>query len=96
MYLEDFKTCHSKIVDTFQYIVDNYKSAKFQSYPLHECSTSFILVNENNVKISIACPIDTCGELETFKFNNNNEIDNDTLEYHENNDKLLEYIKLLK
>lgn len=95
MYFDNFKKCHLKIVDTFQYVSKNYKSGVFETYPLDEYSTNFIMVNNNNIRLSISHPIDTDGELETIIYEGD-ELNHDSLEYHENHEKLLEYIKDLK
>lgn len=86
--------CNKAICETYQYLNDNCDKTnhKYITVPTNVFMTSFRIVMESGVKLSIAHSLDTGGELETILINKDDSIDHYSLLYHKNREELIEYI----
>ena len=86
--------CHKAIYETFMCLNDNHQMTKHKyiTVPTGMFTNSFRIVMESGVKLSIAHPLDTGGELETVLINNDDSIDHLSLLHHNNREELINYI----
>lgn len=86
--------CNQEIMETYSFLC-NKKSQTHHvvlNIPNNIFSTSFRILTNDGIKMSISHSIDTCGELETILICDNNYIDRDTTLNHKNREELLKYI----
>lgn len=86
--------CNRAILETFYRLEENYHKLNhdYITTPSDTYSTSFKIIINSGVKISIAHTIDTGGELETVLIKDDDSLNDNTIQYHENREQLIEYI----
>jgi len=90
--VEDYKEMHSNAVKTFEYLIKNCDSFKFNNFPIDELSTGFEIESPTGNRIFIEHSIATGGDLETIHVENNKK-KYSTLEYHNSREDLLLYLQ---
>lgn len=91
--MENLSKCNAAVNNTYNYVRDTLSDISFVTVPTHFLQTSFRIVTRSGVKMSIGHSPDTGGELETILLDANDDLLDDTLEYHENLDNLVKYIE---
>lgn len=91
--MNNFHNCNKAAIETFQCLADT--KHEYVSAPSNPFATSFRIVTESGVGVSIAHSIDTNGILETILVNHDDSLNHDTLIYHESRKDLIEYLKTI-
>lgn len=96
--MNNISICNDAIYNTFNYVLDALYDTKisFVTIPTNSTVTSFRIVTESGVKMSIGHSPDTGGQLETILLDSDNNLMHDTLEYHADMDNLIKYIVEVK
>jgi hypothetical protein len=96
--MNNIPMCNDAIYKTFNYVLDTLYATdiSFATIPTNYIDTSFRIVTESGVKMSICHSPDTGGELETILLDTDNSLVHDTLLYHENVEDLIKYILAVK
>ena len=92
--MQNLLYCNQETVKTYSFLTENINKTNHEFLNVVEImiGTSFRIKTRNNVVMSIAHTMDTCGELETIILDANGDLDHDTLMYHDNREELLKYI----
>jgi hypothetical protein len=91
-YLKKVQICNNKIKDIYNELLNEKNSDwEIKEQHLNGISTNFI-IEVNKKKISIACSVDTGGEIESIKIDDSGELDNDSLMFHNDIDELRKYL----
>jgi hypothetical protein len=95
LYLSKAIACNAKITSIYNDL-KNEKNIEWEIKPqlLNGINTNFFIkVNKKN--LSIACSVDTGGEIESIIINDNGELDNDSLMFHEDINALKNFLQEL-
>lgn len=90
--------CNDAIYKTCNHVLNTLydTNIRFITIPTNSIETSFRIVNESGVKMSIGHSPDTGGELETILLDTDDHLIRDTLLYHNNLEDLIKYILEIK
>jgi hypothetical protein len=87
-----FRKCNNKINEVLTILIlQNNSNWNIKDTNVLGMRTNFIMMI-NNKKISVACGIDTDGEIETILFTENDKIDNDSNMFHDDTNALIKYL----
>lgn len=96
--MNNISICNSSIYKTCNCVLNTLydTNVRFITIPTNSIDTSFRLVNESGVKMSIGHSPDTGGELETILLDTDDHLMHDTLLYHKDTEDLIKYILEVK